>query len=468
MFKTISTQNIILIGIAVTIAFVIFIDNLIILSGIAFSVLVWLIINKESVPAVLLAFLLTLVSDINETLRLIVNALIIILLSYYFIKKYGFDLKSIPKLPQPILTFILFIIASTFLSSLFSTNKSIGLYFLTKEVIFFFLVYLFFSFIENENNIRYYIYALIFPAIIVSVSVIYSFFTTDMLLFMFQTLGFASSTAYIGNIASVGGLLTITIALTFYLIIINNQGKRRNVNILYLILILQILGLILTNSRAAYLGSFVSFAFVILSYFNDKRKLIIISSVLVIAIILVSNPKLVDAFLLLIRAERVFENPRYNLWDISFNIIKDNTLFGSGPGNFSAYMYKYNPTMLNSFAGRDVKFIHDFAAVGHSHNFFLFKFSEMGLLGLVNALLLPYFFFLYAFRIKNSIASSDNKNYWLIITIIGCGLGMFTRSIFESTGLMSYGWITRDLPFWILFSIVIYLYKVKYLANENV
>jgi O-antigen ligase len=179
----------------------------------------------------------------------------------------------------------------------------------------------------------------------------------------------------------------------------------------------------------------------------------------IIIIIVAFNPAIIEAILLLTRAERVFENPRYNLWDISFSIIQNHTIFGVGPGNFGSYMYKYNPIMLNSYSSIDMRYIYEFASVGHSHNFFLFMFSEMGILGLINSILIPYLFFKYSFNLKKIVPKEDYHIYWLVVTIIGCGIGMFARSIFESTGIMTYGWITRDLPFWILFSIIVFYYQ---------
>jgi hypothetical protein len=50
------------------------------------------------------------------------------------------------------------------------------------------------------------------------------------------------------------------------------------------------------------------------------------------------------------------------------------------------------------------------------------------------------------------------KIYFIILGIIAAGIGLFIRGSFEAIGLIFYGYITADLPFWILFSIVIFTY----------
>ena len=413
--------------------------------------------EKSVIISAILILLLTLISDISEYLRFGVNISAIFILLFFFFTEYGSKIKIYPKLPPAIIYFILFLIATTILSVLFSSNINKGLIFLIKEIIFLLLIYLFYSFIKNDKNIKQYIYALIIPSLIISVSIGYDFLTSPSALFMFQTLGFTINTAYINNAAAAGGLFTVTIPLTYYLIIINRNPKNLKYFSLIVILLLQLAALILTNSRAAFLGSFVATAFIILSY-HRKYKLKILTvffSSLVLLVVL--NPFIVDAFLLLIRADRIFDNPRYNLWEISFNIIKENPIFGTGPGNFATYIYKYNPVLLNSYSAIDIKYIYEFVSIGHSHNFYLFMFSEMGILGFINSIIIPFLFFKYSFTVKKVISNHDYNDYWLTLTIIGCGFGLFARSIFESTGIMSYGWITRDLPFWILFSIIIYL-----------
>ena len=227
---------------------------------------------------------------------------------------------------------------------------------------------------------------------------------------------------------------------------------------LLLILLLQVVALLLTNSRAAILGATVSSFFII--YMMKKKLFIKILVVLVFCTVslFLLFPDLIEIIFVFFRGGRVLSNTRYLMWQIAYDIIKDNPIFGVGPGMFKFYIYKYIPVMLGSWDELQIRWLYEYAEFGHAHNFILFLTSEVGILGLVSALTLPILFFFYSGKTLK-IYKSNNDIYNLIIGIIGLGIGIFVRSFFESTGLISYGWITRDLPFWIAFIIIIYLYQ---------
>jgi len=52
----------------------------------------------------------------------------------------------------------------------------------------------------------------------------------------------------------------------------------------------------------------------------------------------------------------------------------------------------------------------------------------------------------------------SEKIYFIILGTIAVGIGLFIRGLFEAIGLIFYGYITADLPFSVLFSIVIFTY----------
>lgn len=54
----------------------------------------------------------------------------------------------------------------------------------------------------------------------------------------------------------------------------------------------------------------------------------------------------------------------------------------------------------------------------------------------------------------------ENKLYFIItISNISIVSGLFFRAFFEITGIMTYGAITRDLPFWVLLIILCHIYQ---------
>jgi hypothetical protein len=50
--------------------------------------------------------------------------------------------------------------------------------------------------------------------------------------------------------------------------------------------------------------------------------------------------------------------------------------------------------------------------------------------------------------------------YLISLSIYSIGIVLFIRAFFEVDGIFSYGFITRDLPFWICFVVLAHL-KIK-------
>jgi hypothetical protein len=58
------------------------------------------------------------------------------------------------------------------------------------------------------------------------------------------------------------------------------------------------------------------------------------------------------------------------------------------------------------------------------------------------------------------ITKKINNDYFILSTAVtGIGIGLFFRSFIEITGYLSYGYIKTDLPFWIVFGILISIYQ---------
>ena len=62
-----------------------------------------------------------------------------------------------------------------------------------------------------------------------------------------------------------------------------------------------------------------------------------------------------------------------------------------------------------------------------------------------------------------TFTKNSNQLYYVIsVAIGGVGIGTLFRSFFEVSGILNYGYISRDLPFWILLIVLNYIYsKVK-------
>jgi len=413
--------------------------------------------DKYILPIIIVAYLIV-TSDISEELRIAVNILGLLILCYKFIKEYGFKLDSYKKFPNIVSYFIIYTILISILSSLFSTHPLISYVEVFRLIVFLIMMYFFYSFIKNTNDVKAYLYSLLIAGIILSFTILFFFISSGTDISTLIAVGLVHEGGYYKNVAAVGGIFTITVSINFALLFYENSKGKRIKIFLWLTLILQIIALLLTNSRAAFMGVFFSSVF-IFTKLNWKLFRRIFYSFAGFSLIIISLfPNIINIIATFIRAGRVLQNTRYYMWDISLSIIKNNPVLGCGPGMFKFYIYKYLPVMLGSWTESQIYWLYNVIDEGHSHNYLLYKASETGMLGLVSAIALPVIFFYLSYKVYKAV--KENK-YWsiILIAIIGSGIGLLMRSIFEATGFLTDGWITRDMPFWILFITVIFLYQ---------
>jgi O-antigen ligase len=148
------------------------------------------------------------------------------------------------------------------------------------------------------------------------------------------------------------------------------------------------------------------------------------------------------------------------LWQLAFNIISTNPLVGIGPGAYSYEMFNYFPILLNSYEGQlFIELQKNSLGFNGSHNFYLALFSDLGILGLLVSFLLPYIFIKIAKKTLEFSKILKSEEYKIILGLTSIGIGMFVRGLFEGISLITYGWITVDMPFWIIFLLLILYYE---------
>ena len=85
-------------------------------------------------------------------------------------------------------------------------------------------------------------------------------------------------------------------------------------------------------------------------------------------------------------------------------------------------------------------------------------------------------FYLLWIVIQISIANykktiQGDRQLFLLNLVVSAVLGgMFVRGIFDSIGILTYGVIVSDLPFWLLISILIFFYQKpkEYFTSDEV
>ena len=101
--------------------------------------------------------------------------------------------------------------------------------------------------------------------------------------------------------------------------------------------------------------------------------------------------------------------------------------------------------MLGSYAEKFIYFHFNEIEFGHAHNFYLFFWSDLGILGLFTSILLPILFFKLGKKAVKKTKEINNNYYLLSLGIIAAGIGLFIRALFEWGNLISYGSIKIDL-----------------------
>ena len=112
-----------------------------------------------------------------------------------------------------------------------------------------------------------------------------------------------------------------------------------------------------------------------------------------------------------------------------------------------------------------------FAGRPNPHNFILLLACENGILGLITGIFSFVLFFYMAYKCLKGYKNLDREFYVFSVVITGIGLGALERSFFEVSGI-SYNYITQDLPFWLIFFILAYMYKklkeIKLSDNQKI
>ena len=439
------------------------------LIGIAAVILIILLYmyGERLLIGIMIVSLLTIVSDFGTTIRLFVQLVNFILLTFLFLKKYGFNYSEYPKIPRSVIIFLALYYFSMIITALFSQYFFAGVNMIIRQTIFFIVAYIFFSFIRDIKDVRTVIISLVFASTIIALSSIYEF-TAGGFNLVDTALGVRHRIAnVVGNPlkGSTFFILTLPLVLTF---ILSGKYKHKSIFLMFVSLVL-IIGLFLIISRSAVFVVFLSMMFILFQLNKEWFKKLAFTMLIVTLILFLVEP-LYDTISLLFKLQFGLSQ-RDHFWEMALNVIKDNPILGIGPGSFKYEVFNYSPVLANSWAGRVITDLY-IATQGEnpSHNIFLKFASDMGIPGIITIL---YFAVIY-FRIASETVRKSRygrTEYYLIILAISVAAGsMFVRGLFDSIGIVTYGIITSDLPFWLWFGILIFFYKKpkEYFAADSV
>ncbi len=395
-----------------------------------------------------LYFLIT--SDLNEQLRVVINYSGILVFTIMYLFKFGLSIQPIREIPEKLKQLALLTLLAMGVSALFSANVSFSMVYILKQIIFFYICAIIYSFLRDEDYRYFLTDTIIVIGVILAASTVYEVTSVLSNVSSLLEAGALRFSGLYGNPNAVGLFLAVAIPLMVQAVLANKNERIRLVYIAALAL--SVLAMLLTNSRAS-LGAILVAGLYLVFHFNRKLFYRFIVAGILLFVVLLMFEKTRDIFLLFIRFERIFENIRGYYWQIACDIIGDHPLFGIGPGMFPNYIYDYLPVKMGTFD----EFQLDWASSGTTHNFFLFRQTELGILGTINTIFFVYLFF-YITNKSQRLLEYKSKGYFLILGIKAAGIGLFVRGFLETPGLLTHGWITRDLPFWLIFMIAIATY----------
>jgi O-antigen ligase len=414
--------------------------------------LLTVIISDKVLIAFTIISFLALPSTVSSDLRVILQVFNFSVLVLMFINKYGLQLKNYPGIPKIVGLLIFFILFSMSVSTLFSDYRMLGINQIVRTAIFFVLIYLYYSLLTNKTDVYLYIGCIVFTSVIFSLIQFYELFQTGFSIIVLAT----NQLVTVGNDYLhhnfLGAFWVITICLLIGYFYITNNTKNRFL-IIFCVIILFI-NLVLSNSRAAFISLAAGLFFIFYKFDKKKLTYFLILIILIIPLLFIPQVnKFVDIYF---RVEEQTSGRNY-LLNAGFNVIKNNPVFGAGPAATKFEMYKYLPFLYGSPEELYVKRNFYMTEFGQTHNFYLFFFSDLGILGFLTALSLPVIFMFIGLKTLQKYKYSDTI-FKLLVVLIGSGICLFVRGIFEWSGLISYGYILMDLPFWLLFIILIYIY----------
>lgn len=380
---------------------------------------------------------------------------LVLLLYFLFIKEFGLNFKEYPRLPRPVFYFIVLLFATITISTIGSKDLMVSLLPWIRTIVFFSVCYIFYSFINKVSVVFIFLYMIILAQIVVGLS-IYSEFINSGFSFFLANGVLARFSGFYANPNIVGLIIVITTCIVLGFFFLQDFKSRYKKILLSLLLLNNLLITILTDSRAAIIAMIFCGGF-ILFVFNRRVFIKAIIGTVLIASLLMLIPPVNDLVTILLRLEA--RSVRPYLWDSGYQIFLKNWLTGVGPELFKNYPFTYLPSYIinllidtgNLAWGKDAS----------PHNFIILMAAENGILGVISVLSLYILYFYLNIKSMLYFKNSNKDLYILMITFFAAGIGIFWRSFFEISGIMNYGYMATDLPFWILMIIMAYLFKNK-------
>ncbi len=409
--------------------------------------------GKRLILGLIIISYLIITTEFFEEFRIYITFFATTLLFLLFLQEFGLQTEKFVRVPKQILYFLAFLFVTLLISTMFSSRPIIGFIAIVRMLFFFIICYMFYSLLKNEENLYTYIYSLFVVVFALGVRMIIDVLNLGIERYFIRVLLIKDSELY----SSVGytGLIIFFLSLSlvtsmFFMQKFNIKWRKF---LLIIFLVINLLIMILANSRGGIMAAMISISFTLIVLRRSLFFKISSAIIITIAILFLSIPFIQNAIENYMRLDRV--NTREIYWELGLDIIQDHPVFGVGTDQYEKYFHSYAPSSI-------YKYFESGAGVfgkPHTQNLFLFYEAENGILGLIVSISFFWLFFFFAIKTMKITKKNKDEFYILSVVITGIGIGIFFRSFLEITGYLTYGYITTDLPFWLIFGILIHIYK---------
>lgn len=414
------------------------------------------IYGERFIIALILISLFTLVGELNSSLRTVVQLVDFTLLGFLFIRSFGLNFKEYVRVPKSISYFLILYFSAMLISSVVSAYPSAAIGIITQQFAFFIIVYVFYSLIRDEKNIHNYLFAIMIVAFILATVSLVLLYSTGFSLLDTISKNRVRVSGIISNAEASSNFYLISFPFIIFLFLINKRTLYRIITLL--VAFYFFLGLSIAMSRSAILGIALSTT-VIFFVLRRRRFYQFLFSFIVLSLLFLFIEPLNEIIRLFLRIEEGMSARDY-IWSMSINIIRDYPVFGMGPGVYKYKVFNYFPYMFNSWWGGLMIYFYEISdGVNFSHNFFLVLFTEMGILGLITAITLPLIYIKIGIKTILRYKNETQEKYYLIVALFAIGISIIFRNFFNSIGILYLGGITTDLPFWLIFSSLVYFHQ---------
>lgn len=352
--------------------------------------------------------------------------ILLFLILFFRIKKSKINLTS---LIIPVLIFLLFLLLSTYLSSI-DYRVSIDGIRSYLEMFLFFLIFI--NFIDDKKTISTILNIASVSLLIISFYGIYQFIfkVSIPLAWIDKDLETTISTrafSIFGSPNALAGYLILLIPI-FFIQIINEKKLLKKLYYIFVVLV-SLICLLFTLSRAAQLS--IAFAFIIFTLlYKDKRYFLVIFLLLILSL---SIPQIRTRFTNLISPiylEKAKTYGRIYRWNLALSIFSLHPISGVGPGGFGGAV----ASKLGMFEGLYVD------------NYYLKTLVETGIFGFLSFLYL--LFSILKKGVSNIIKifdeNSKNLSLGIFLGIFAFLMNNFTENLWEIP--------TLSVTFWMVVS----------------